>query len=180
MSTANNVLYRCPILQDSKGKEEADKKEADGKKDGEAGEKGDEEEEQEEVIDEVEEDEDEKYRDEYRQMEHELLASCSEEEWQRYEMMRCSKFNSASMKGLLASAANVMPASIDKAILFTVGGVAKIFVGEIVDNARLVRREWGDDEKEPLQPRHVREAYRRMLNMGKMPAAPKPRPLFRK
>ena len=66
---------------------------------------------------------------------------------------RCSKFNSSTMKQLLASAANVVPQSIDKAILFTVGGVSKIFVGEIVDNARLVRREWGDDENEPLQPR---------------------------
>ena len=34
-------------------------------------------------------------------------------------------------------------------------GVAKILVGEIIDNARLVRREWGEDESQPIQPRYI-------------------------
>ena len=87
------------MCQDSKNKKDVEDKDADDKKDGEGGDRkeGDEEEEAEEAVEEEEEDEDEKYKEEYRQMEHELLASCSDEEWQRYETMRCDPHLSPSM-----------------------------------------------------------------------------------
>jgi hypothetical protein len=87
------------VCQDSKNKKDAEDKDADDKKEGEGGDRkeGEDEEEAEEAVEEEEEDEDEKYKEEYRQMEHELLASCSDEEWQRYETMRCDPHLSPSV-----------------------------------------------------------------------------------
>mmetsp|Transcript_36723 Transcript_36723/g.89263 ORF Transcript_36723/g.89263 Transcript_36723/m.89263 type:complete len:108 (+) Transcript_36723:474-797(+) len=107
------------------------------------------------------------------------MQSCSEEEWRRYESMRRSTFQEGGLKAFISHAADVPAASLTKQLLFTVRGVSKIFVGEIVDTARLVRREWKDDETEPLQPRHIREAHRRLFVVGNIPAARKPR-LFRR
>lgn len=42
---------------------------------------------------------------------------------------------------------------MDKSFLFTLGGISKIFVGELMDTARVIRAEWGDSEAEPVQPR---------------------------
>lgn len=45
---------------------------------------------------------DEKYKDEFKMREAELLNSCSEDEWRRYEAMRQSKFSTAEMKLLMS------------------------------------------------------------------------------
>ncbi|KAF5190993.1 Transcription initiation factor tfiid subunit [Thalictrum thalictroides] len=57
-----------------------------------------------------------------------------------------------------------------------VSGIAKMFVGELVETARMVmneRRETG-----PIRPCHIREAHRRLKLEGKIPKKSVPR-LFR-
>ncbi|GJV52474.1 transcription initiation factor TFIID subunit 11-like protein [Tanacetum coccineum] len=46
-------------------------------------------------------------------------------------------------------------------------GIAKIFVGELVETAKVVMRE--RSETGPIRPCHIREAYRRLKPEGKMP-----------
>jgi hypothetical protein len=39
-------------------------------------------------------------------------------------------------------------------IIFTIKGMAKVLVGQLVDNARLVRREWGEDDSNGTSTAH--------------------------
>jgi len=48
-----------------------------------------------------------------------------------------------------------------------VGGAAKMFAGELVETARAIMLE--RNETGSIQPRHVREAYRRMKRQGLVP-----------
>lgn len=43
-----------------------------------------------------------------------------------------------------------------------VGGVAKLFVGELVEAARDIAQELGANPQEPLAPEYLREASRRL------------------
>jgi len=49
------------------------------------------------------------------------------------------------------------------------GGIAKVMLGELVEEARRVREERGGDEALPLAPDHIREAYRRLRLTGAIP-----------
>lgn len=82
-------------------------------------------------------------------------------------------------------------------IVLAVVGVTKVFVGEIVETgkkeckikvwlmltniyyeARTTMEEWG--EKGAVQPRHIREAYRRLKMANKIPYYQKHRRVFRR
>ena len=52
-------------------------------------------------------------------------------------------------------------------VSIAVGGVAKMFAGDVVEEARAVMEE--RQETGPIHPRHIREALRRMKNDGKLP-----------
>mmetsp|Transcript_35260 Transcript_35260/g.55083 ORF Transcript_35260/g.55083 Transcript_35260/m.55083 type:complete len:116 (+) Transcript_35260:879-1226(+) len=98
-----------------------------------------------------------------------MLASCTDKEWERYGLMRESKIDDAATKALMSKVSEVPPAQIPGTMLLAMKGVAKIFVGEVIDKARLIRHEWGGTEDAPLQPRHIRESYRRLHAEGKVP-----------
>ncbi|KAL1199227.1 Transcription initiation factor TFIID subunit 11b [Cardamine amara subsp. amara] len=52
-------------------------------------------------------------------------------------------------------------------------GRAKMFVGELVETARVVTRE--RKESGPIRPCHIRESYRRLKLQGKVPKRSVPR-----
>mmetsp|Transcript_38509 Transcript_38509/g.62084 ORF Transcript_38509/g.62084 Transcript_38509/m.62084 type:complete len:263 (-) Transcript_38509:77-865(-) len=95
----------------------------------------------------------------------------SDADWHRYTAMRRANLNDKETKALIASIADVPESQLKAPIIFTIKGMAKVLVGQLVDNARLVRREWGEDDTdgEPLQPRHIHESYRRMMRQGAIP-----------
>ncbi|KAL2243015.1 UNVERIFIED_CONTAM: Transcription initiation factor TFIID subunit 11 [Sesamum indicum] len=119
----------------------------------------------------------------------EILAHFTEEQMSRYESFRRSGFQKSNMKRLLTSITGSAKISIPMTIV--VSGIAKMFVGELVETvtfpplsctealsiaARVVMAERKDTG--PIRPCHMREAYRRLKLEGKIPKKSVPR-LFR-
>lgn len=94
-----------------------------------------------------------------------IVGLMTDEQLDRYEAFRRS-----SLKRPMRQLVKVVTASIgnpnDK-LLIAVSSVAKTFVGDLVETARLVASERGDEG--PLQPLHVHAAYQRLKEHGKMP-----------
>ena len=59
---------------------------------------------------------------------------------------------------------------VDTVVAIVMAGICKVFLGEIVETARLVMEERG--EEGAICPRHVREAYRRQVRSGRVPYLP--------
>ncbi|XP_003380230.1 60S ribosomal protein L12 [Trichinella spiralis] len=93
-----------------------------------------------------------------------LVSNFSKEQLSRYEMFRRSVFPKPFIRKIIqqttgyAASANVVIA---------MAGIAKVFVGELIEEALDVRDLW-KDSKEPLKPRHIREAFRRLNAKGKL------------
>lgn len=59
---------------------------------------------------------------------------------------------------------------VDTVVAIVMAGICKVFLGELVETARLVMEERG--EEGAICPRHVREAYRRQVRSGRVPYIP--------
>ncbi|XP_057419426.1 transcription initiation factor TFIID subunit 11-like [Lotus japonicus] len=103
-----------------------------------------------------------------------ILSQFTEEQMSRYESFRRAGFQKANMKRLLASITGTQKITIP--ITIVVSGIAKMFVGEVVETARIVIKE--RKESGPIRPCHLREAYRRLKLEGKVFKRSVPR-LFR-
>ncbi|KQK09195.1 transcription initiation factor TFIID subunit 11 [Brachypodium distachyon] len=103
-----------------------------------------------------------------------LLSQFTEDQMNRYESFRRSGFQKSNMKKLLASITGSQKISMPTTIV--VSGIAKMFVGEVIETARIVMTERKDSG--PIRPCHIREAYRRLKLEGKIPKRSVPR-LFR-
>ncbi|KAG6431774.1 hypothetical protein SASPL_109857 [Salvia splendens] len=104
----------------------------------------------------------------------EILSQFTEEQMSRYESFRRSGFQKSNMKRLLTNMTGSAKISIPMTIV--VSGIAKMFVGELVETARVVMSERRDTG--PIRPCHMREAYQRLKLDGKIPKRSVPR-LFR-
>ncbi|KVH97092.1 transcription initiation factor TFIID subunit 11-like [Cynara cardunculus var. scolymus] len=100
-----------------------------------------------------------------------ILSQFTEEQMSRYESFRRSGFQKSNMKRLLGSITGSSKISMPMTIV--VSGIAKIFVGELVETAKMVMTE--RKESGPIRPCHVREAYRRLKLEGKIPKRSVPR-----
>lgn len=103
-----------------------------------------------------------------------ILSQFTEVQMSRYESFRRSALQKSNMRRLLVSITGSQKISLPMTIV--VCGIAKMFVGELVETARTVMKD--RTESGPIRPCHIREAFRRLKLEGKVPRKSVPR-LFR-
>lgn len=84
-----------------------------------------------------------------------LWSQLTEEQLNRYEMFRRSTFPKASIKRLMQS---LTGSSVSQNVVIAMSGIAKVFVGELVEEAMRIQQRYG--ESGPIEPKHLREAHR--------------------
>ncbi|GAQ81577.1 Transcription initiation factor TFIID subunit [Klebsormidium nitens] len=98
-----------------------------------------------------------------------IFASMTEEQMRRYECFRRSGLSRPNLKRLMQS---VSGSNVSIPMSIVMGGLSKMFVGDLVETAREVMTEW--NETGPIRPTHIREALRRLKSGGKVPVRSRP------
>jgi len=98
-----------------------------------------------------------------------LVSSFSEDQLDRYAMYRRASFPRATIKKLMQSLAGC---SVGQNVVIAMAGIAKVFAGEVVEEALGSMARSGEGGQ-PIRPKHLREAVRKMRNRGCMPKVKK-------
>uniref|UniRef100_A0A8D8WJT0 Transcription initiation factor TFIID subunit 11 n=1 Tax=Cacopsylla melanoneura TaxID=428564 RepID=A0A8D8WJT0_9HEMI len=103
-----------------------------------------------------------------------LVSNFTEDQLDRYEMYRRAAFPKAAIKRLVQT---ISGGSVSQNVVIAMSGIAKVYVGEIVEQALDVMEQQG--ESGPLQPKHLREAIRVIKSRGGMPSKKPKKPFTR-
>ncbi|CAP21665.1 Protein CBG00192 [Caenorhabditis briggsae] len=93
-----------------------------------------------------------------------LLKNFSKEQFDRYEVFRQSKFQRTMIRRLMKKFTNNAP--FPEGAVIAVASLAKMVVGDIVEEALDIRDAKEDEAEQPLQPHHIRQAYYKLAREG--------------
>jgi transcription initiation factor TFIID subunit 11 len=120
-------------------------------------------------VEEVDQDKDEIIRERIaqsqEQMKH-ILELLSEDQLKRYETFRRVGFPRPAIRKLMSK---VLDQQVNMNSVIVVSGIAKVFVGELVEEARKVMDDLGESGQ--IMPSHLLEAHRRLKAANLAPAA---------
>lgn len=102
------------------------------------------------------------------------MSNFTEEQLERYEMFRRSAFPKATVKRLMQT---ITGCSVSQNVVIAMSGIAKVFVGELVEEALDLMETAGDTGA--LQPKYLREAVRRLRRCNQIPHGRCHKQLFR-
>ena len=102
-----------------------------------------------------------------------LVASFSNQQQDQYEVFRRAAFPRSRIKTLMQS---VCGTSIPQNAVIAMAGMAKVYVGEIVELACASRDRQQDEG--PLKPKHIREASRILRQRQELPSTRHRKTLF--
>lgn len=102
-----------------------------------------------------------------------LVSNFTEDQLNRYEMYRRAAFPKASIKRLMQS---ITKSSVSQNVVIAMSGIAKVFVGEVVEEALDIMEQWS--EPGPIHPKHLRESVRRLKHRNHLPNSRTKKVLF--
>jgi len=98
-----------------------------------------------------------------------LVSSFTEDQLDRYAMYRRAALPKATIKKIMQT---LTGSSVGHNVVIAMAGIAKVFAGEVVEEA-LTNLEESGETGHPLRPKHLREAVRKMRGKGYMPKSKK-------
>jgi len=105
-----------------------------------------------------------------------LVSYFTEDQLDRYEMYRRAAFPKAAIRRLMQT---LTTCSVSQNAVIAMSGIAKVFIGEVMEEALDVKEEASDAG--PVQPRQLREAVRRLRRKPGtfIPTMKQRRPVYR-
>jgi transcription initiation factor TFIID subunit 11 len=93
-----------------------------------------------------------------------MLETFTPEQLRRYEHFRRSHLRKTGVRSVMSEVTSLR---LTEKLLVTMGGVAKVFAGELVEMARSNMDDTNDHG--PIRPRHLRAAFHKMAMKGQLP-----------